>query len=112
MDTRKQRRLNFAYTVVQSIDIVKTATKSNNIKKTAKYFGVDPKSICNWNKTCTGSDKKVLINPHARIVSSGPIPEYPDLERDLNEWCEGLLMEGISFKTETCIIATIVSAAR
>jgi hypothetical protein len=57
-DQRKQRRFNFPYTVAQKMDIVKIAKRTKIIRQTAIRFGVDPKSIRNWKKTCIGSEKR------------------------------------------------------
>jgi hypothetical protein len=81
---RKQRRHYFPYTVAQKIDLVKIANRSNNILQTAIYFGVDPNSIRNWKNNMHRIREKVLVNPNASTFSTGPLPEYPDLESNLN----------------------------
>jgi hypothetical protein len=51
---------------------------------------------------------KMLVNPNAHTASTGPLPEYPELKRNLNEWCEGMLMEGIGFKTDNILYQALI----
>jgi hypothetical protein len=39
----------------------------------------------------------LIVNPNARTVNKGRKPDDPDLEESLNDWCESLLAENISF---------------
>jgi transposase-like protein len=82
------------------MDIVKTAKRNSNTSKTARFFGVCPKSLRNWKKNYHQLQEKALKNPNARTVSTDPFLEYPELEENLNEWCLGMLMDGIGFKTD------------
>jgi hypothetical protein len=102
-EIRKQRRHNFAFTVSQKIGILKLAERWGSDRYTANYFGVDPKSIRNWRKNVYRIKEKILINPNARTVHNGKPAIYPELEEQLNEWCESMFMENITFKTDNIL---------
>jgi hypothetical protein len=42
---RKHRRQNFAFTIAQKIDTGLLAKEWNNVRSTARYFGISPRTI-------------------------------------------------------------------
>jgi hypothetical protein len=98
-EIRKQRRHNFALNVSQKCGILKLAERWGSDRYTANYFGIDPMSILIWGKTYIVSRK--ITN--AQTMHNGKPDVYPELEEQLNEWCESMFLEIITFKTDNIL---------
>jgi Tc5 transposase DNA-binding domain len=46
---------------------------------------------------------RAYFNPSSQTVNKGRKPHDPDLEEALNDWCESLLAENISFRTDNIL---------
>jgi Tc5 transposase DNA-binding domain len=100
---RKHRRHNFAFTIAQKIDIVLLAKEWNNVRGTARYFGVWPRTFRNWRDSLPLLRDRAYFNPNVCTVNKGRQPDDPNLEEVLNDWCESLLAENISFRTDNIL---------
>jgi hypothetical protein len=50
---------------------------------------------------------RAYFKPNARTVNKGRQPDNPDLEEALNDWCESLLADNISFQTDNILQHTL-----
>jgi hypothetical protein len=70
-----------------------------NVRKTARYFGVCPKTIRNWKHNIPLLKDNTYHNPSACSVT----PDNSELEEELIDWCAPNLMEYLSFRTKNIL---------
>jgi hypothetical protein len=105
---RIRKRHNYFFTVKEKLAIVDIAySKANNIRPTARKYGIGPKNIRDWWKIKEKLIETCVSNPLAKTINKGSVPEYLELETMLNDWFYEMRQEDIAVKTENLIAQAI-----